>query len=184
MKPVIDFYILKGSGNKDILGNTRARVCPKCSVKEYQEKDPRDKLLYNARQRANKDGKECTIKRDDIIISELCPILGIPLISREGKGRVLGKENPNSPELDRIDNSEGYVAGNICVISSKANVQKKDGNLNEFMAILAYLIESEIGTFKPDKNHVAYADRGIDQLIDCIIDYLDKHGTEDPPGEM
>lgn len=182
LKPVIDFYIFKGSGNKDIMGNTRARVCPKCSTIEYQEKDARDKLLYNARQRANKDGKECTIKRDDIILSELCPILGIPLISREGKGRVLGKENPNSPELDRIDNSKGYVAGNICVISSKANVQKKDGNLKEFMAILTYLIEAKRGTFKPGKNHIAYADRSIDQLIDCIVDYLEKYGVEDSSG--
>lgn len=183
LKPVIDFYILKGSGNKDILGNTRTRVCPKCNTKEYQEKDPRDKLLYNAKQRANQDGKECTIRRGDIIISKLCPILGIPLISKEGKGRLLGKENPNSPELDRIDNSEGYVARNICVISSKANVQKRDGNLNEFMAILGYLIESDFGIFKPGENHVPYANRRVDQLVDCIINYIERNEIGDSPEE-
>ena len=183
LKPVIDFYILKGSGNKDILGNTRTRACPKCNTKEYQEKDPRDKLLYNAKQRANKDGKECTISRDDIIISELCPILGIPLISKEGRGRPLGKENPNSPELDRIDNSEGYVAGNICVISSKANVQKKDGNLYEFMAIVGYLIESELGRFRPGENHIPYSNRSVDQLVDCVIDYIERQKTVDFTGE-
>jgi hypothetical protein len=183
LKPVIDFYILKGSGNKDILGNTRTRVCPKCNTKEYQEKDPRDKLLYNAKQRANQDGKECTIRKDDIIISKLCPILGIPLISKEGKGRLLGKENPNSPELDRIDNSEGYVARNICVISSKANVQKRDGNLNEFMAILGYLIESELGIFRPGENHVPYANRSFDQLVDCIINYIERNEIGDSPGK-
>lgn len=180
LKPVIDFYVLRGTGNKDILGNTRTRLCPECSNQEYREKDPRDKLLYNAKQRANKDGKQCTIKRDDIVISKLCPVLGIPLISGEGKGRVLGKENPNAPELDRINNSKGYIPSNICVISSKANVQKKDGGILEFIAILAYLIDSRLGRFRPEEvDHIPYARRNLDELIDIVVDYIREYGLSD-----
>jgi len=179
LQPITDFYVLKGSGNKDILGNTRNRSCRYCNTLEYREKDARDKLLYNARQRANKDGKECTISRRDIVISKICPVLGIPLVSSEGKGRIAGKENPNAPELDRINNKEGYTPGNICVISSKANVQKKDGNIKEFAAILAYLIQSNTGSFHPERDHTPYADRRIDELIDIIVDHINEHGLRD-----
>lgn len=177
--PVIDFYILKGTGNKDILGNTRSRLCPKCNTQAYIDKDARDKLLYNARQRANKDGKECTIQRDDIILPNACPVLGIDLLTGEGKGKATTDKNPNAPELDRIDNSKGYVPGNICVMSSRANVQKKDGSIIEFLSLLAYIIDAKLGRLHLDDDHIPYAERGIEELAGKIITYIRDYGMDD-----
>ena len=45
----------------------------------------------------------------------------------------------NSPSLDRIDNSKGYVPGNIAVISMRANMIKNNASLVELKAIVAYI---------------------------------------------
>jgi hypothetical protein len=70
---------------------------------------------------------------DDIIIPKTCPILGIPLKS--------GKKNhlPSSPSLDRIVPNLGYVRGNICVISYKANQMKSDLTKEIILKILEYI---------------------------------------------
>jgi hypothetical protein len=53
----------------------------------------------------------------------ICPILGIPII-KDIKKEQKEVPNPNSPSIDRIDNSKGYVKGNVRVISHKANTMK------------------------------------------------------------
>jgi hypothetical protein len=52
-----------------------------------------------------------------------CPILGIPL--KFHRGQALD----DSPSVDRIDSSRGYVADNVQIISFKANRAKN--NLTE-----------------------------------------------------
>ena len=37
----------------------------------------------------------------------------------------------NSPALDRIDNTKGYIRGNVWVISHRANQMKVDANIEE-----------------------------------------------------
>jgi len=51
-----------------------------------------------------------------------CPILGIPLERR------VGHPGPQrqSPSLDRLEPSKGYVPGNVAVISYKANLLKNN----------------------------------------------------------
>ena len=86
-------------------------------------------LLSSAKWRAKKAGLEFTITRSDICIPVLCPLLCIPIFV--GKG----KPGPNSPTLDRIDSSEGYVSGNVWVISAKANRIKSDATAEEIMLL-------------------------------------------------
>lgn len=87
------------------------------------------------RQRAKKSGIECTIDADYLksIWNDVCPILGIPLIVSKGK------QNDNSPSVDRIDPSKGYVPGNVVVISSRANTIKSYGTLEEHRRIVNFL---------------------------------------------
>jgi len=59
-----------------------------------------------------------------------CPMLGIPIDYFAKEGRVEG-----SPSFDRIDNSKGYVKGNIQIISWRANRIKNDGTAAEHRAI-------------------------------------------------
>lgn len=101
--------------------------------RKVQEKDPRYIIYYRAKDRAKEKGFDFTITIDDIVIPEVCPILGIPLVL--GKGKV----GDNSYSLDRIDSAKGYVKGNVRVISYKANVIKSNGTAEEHRRIAEYI---------------------------------------------
>lgn len=141
IKPIKDFSLAtKARGNRiDILGNGHISQCRSCQNDRYINIDPRKKMLYAARQRARKNGIECTITVDDIVIPEICPVLGIPLFSTLGKGQQPPTLLSNSPSLDRWDNTKGYIPENIRVISMRANDLKSDATLEEMEAVVAYM---------------------------------------------
>lgn len=92
-------------------------------------------LVQNARNRAKRNGIEFTITYKDFMAITHCPLLGILLdFATEGKG---GKDN--SPSIDRIDPSKGYVPGNVWVISYRANRIKSDSTIEELEMILSNL---------------------------------------------
>lgn len=95
-------------------------LCPLCNTTRVKENSPEAKMLTAAKGRARLAQMECTIELADIVIPELCPIMGYPLQRHVGTsgGR------PNSPSLDRIDNTKGYTPDNIQVISHLANQMK------------------------------------------------------------
>lgn len=98
-------------------------------------KHPITYMLYNSRSKAKRRGIEFTLTREDIQIPAMCPVLGVPL--KIGDGCV----QPNSPTIDRIDSSKGYVRGNVQIISHRANTMKNDATLNELRALVRYLEE-------------------------------------------
>jgi len=61
----------------------------------------------------------------DIHIPEFCPVMGFPL--KRGVGKICGV----SPVLDRWDPVKGYVKNNVWVISSIANLWKRDFTLSQ-----------------------------------------------------
>jgi len=63
------------------------------------------------------------------MIPDVCPILLVPL-EKYNKNRA--------PSLDRIDNSKGYIKGNVRVISNRANIMKGDMSLEDIERLLAY----------------------------------------------
>lgn len=71
------------------------------------------------------------------MIPAFCPVLGLPLYRNTG-GAAQG---PNSPSLDRIDASLGYVRGNVAVISAKANAIKSNATPEELLRVAAYFQE-------------------------------------------
>lgn len=99
--------------------------------KAYDKNRRRERLLGEARKRAREKGIAITITVDDIVIPQKCPALGIPL-AFDGK-------RENWPSLDRLDNSLGYVPGNVFVISCRANKIKNDATLAEIEAIARYM---------------------------------------------
>lgn len=88
--------------------------------------------LNGARQRARRLGLPFDLTIADIVIPEVCPIFGTPL-------QIRAEDRNNSPALDRVDNSKGYVRGNVCVISSRANMAKRDLTIEEVRKLLAYM---------------------------------------------
>jgi hypothetical protein len=103
------------------------------SHKRWILKYPDKHLLSRAKIRAKKKGIPFDLEVSDIIVPFLCPVLGIEL------NIGMPVMHPQSPTVDRIDNSKGYIKGNIAVISWRANKLKSDGNLEEFRLILDYM---------------------------------------------
>lgn len=98
--------------------------------KQWLKKDRLRKPAYyiyrSAKNRAKARGMEFSISRDDVVIPDFCPVLGIPIVIETAR-----PPKDNSPSLDRIDNSLGYVPGNVRVISYRANAIKRDMTLAE-----------------------------------------------------
>jgi len=90
-------------------------------------------LFLQARFRAKKRGLQFTMTMDDVRIPEMCPVLGIPLFVGQGK------RGPNSPSIDRIDPTKGYITGNVMVISWRANDLKADATVDEIRALAKFM---------------------------------------------
>lgn len=103
---------------------------------ERRRKKPERDLLWRSRSNAKTKGLEHTLTIDDIVIPEICPVLGIPLVPNVGKG---GKRSYNAPSVDRIDCSKGYTKDNIRVISWRANDLIANGTLEEFRKVVSFL---------------------------------------------
>lgn len=90
--------------------------------------DPASAILWRSRGNAKVRGISNTLKLKDIPdIPEFCPVF--PWIRLEY--RVGSKRSDNSPSLDRIDNTRGYEAGNVRIVSHRANNLKSDATLQE-----------------------------------------------------
>jgi len=96
-------------------------------------------LLKCSKAGAKRDGREHTITLADIVIPEFCPVYGLRLDC------AAPARAPNLPSLDRVDNTKGYVPGNVRVISWKANCDKSDLSQDEILALAAY-VQSHRGT--------------------------------------
>ena len=88
-------------------------------------------MLYNAKKRAKKNNWEFNLTKNDIVIPEKCPVLGEKLI-REARNWMM-------PSLDRVDNTKGYIKGNVRVISRKANTLKSNLTLDDMDKIYSYI---------------------------------------------
>lgn len=109
----------------------RSREQDRRSYEKTRQHNRVSRLLAAAKERAKQKGLEFDITHSDIIIPDYCPVLGIKL--ERGNGRT-------RPELDRRDNSRGYVKGNVFVISGRANRIKADASVEELQALLRYMV--------------------------------------------
>lgn len=100
--------------------------------KEDRRANPARALHRSCRKRAQKTGIDFDIDVSDIVIPERCPILEEPLI-------YCGPDRLYWPTVDRVDNTKGYVKGNVRVISFKANMMKCDMLIWQVENLLAYM---------------------------------------------
>lgn len=112
--------------NKDKLGQQSA-------IYRANERlaNPRGIMLRTSKHRAKKLGIDFNLTTDDICIPMCCPVLGIPLTKSDKAGG-----SPDSPSIDRIDNTRGYVKGNVRVISNRANKLKSNATVRELELVL------------------------------------------------
>jgi hypothetical protein len=97
------------------------------------------KLFESARRRAREHGLPFEISKEDVIIPEFCPVLGVKLVPGNRKG-----PRPDAPSLDRIVPSKGYVPGNVQVISYKANTMKQNATPEELEAFARWVLGSGV----------------------------------------
>ena len=102
-------------------------LCPSCNSSRVKAQPSEKKMLRRAKARAKKNAIVFSIQLEDVHIPVTCPILDIPLV--EHKGSSGGRDN--SPSLDRIDNTQGYIQGNVWVISQLANKMKSNASDEE-----------------------------------------------------
>lgn len=129
--------------NKDRLAAHRKEYSSREDVKARRNKQQLKwraenldwELWHKAKKRSEKSGVPFDIERSDIIIPDKCPVLDIPLFITKGS---IGD---NSPTVDRIKPEDGYVKGNIAVISARANRIKCNASLEEFELIYNWLKE-------------------------------------------
>lgn len=110
---------------------------------QYRLSRPAQNMYYRAKSRAKLSGMQFNITLDDIEVPRFCPILGIALSVAPGRRGNL--ERGNSPSIDRIDNSKGYIKGNVIVISYRANCIKRDASLLELQRIADFYTKLEAG---------------------------------------
>ncbi len=100
---------------------------------EWKRINPERRLWQGAKRRAMEKGIEFNIPWTEVVIPELCPILNIPIQMENN----CVKEG--SPSIDRIDNSKGYVVGNVRVISHRANALKSNLSLEQAERLVEYM---------------------------------------------
>lgn len=104
-------------------------------TKSEKYDDPEYYIWHRIRGKANQFKLDFDILPEDIHIPEVCPVLGIPL--RFSKSRTA-----NTPSIDRIDNTKGYIKGNVAIISDKANRMKQNNSLETLRSIIKYIEEN------------------------------------------
>lgn len=101
-------------------------------------------ILHRTKARAKEKGFEFNIDEDDIVIPEICPILEIPIVVGT-KG-----EYEYSPSIDRIDNSKGYIKGNVQIISKKANSMKNSATSAELLTFCKNILRYSLNSIKEE----------------------------------
>lgn len=100
--------------------------------KRFAIRNPEKAMLNTSRQNARKKRQEHSITLKDIVIPDKCPVFNVPF--------ERGTERTAS--IDRIDNSKGYVPGNIQIISKRANMMKYDANIPELLMFAEWIIKT------------------------------------------
>ena len=130
---------IKQSGDKYNEAHPERRLeIGRKSQKNRKQRNYESVMLGQAKGRAKRAGLEFNIDITDIIIPEFCPVFSSIALCKTN-----AKSFHNSPSLDRLIPSLGYVKGNVRVISHKANAMKQNATWQEIMK-LAEWVKSEV----------------------------------------
>lgn len=105
--------------------------------KNYYDNNKEKELYRSARYRAAKQGIKFNITVKDVlkVMTDVCPVFGVKLIKNNHSRKI----RSDSPSIDRIDPNKGYVKGNICIISYRANQIKSNGTIEEHEKVIEYM---------------------------------------------
>jgi hypothetical protein len=107
------------------------RVALLAKQNALREENPARRLFNSAKCRAKRGGLEFSISHSDIVVPSHCHVLGIKLFTTPG----LRGPRDNTPSVERIDPTKGYVSGNVMVVSMRANQIKNNASVVELRRI-------------------------------------------------
>lgn len=124
-------------GCEEQVSHHKARFCKECiwlvgPTKQFSS------ALSNMVDRPISRGKyEVSVTSQDVLAiwpkDNCCPVMGT--VFRQGEPRT------DSPSLDRIDSSLGYVPGNIQVISDLANKMKQNASEEQMVKFAEWVLQ-------------------------------------------
>lgn len=127
-------YYLKNKDKWKIYSGDTAKM--NATKLQWRKGNPEKALLAGVKSRCKQFGIYYDIDVSDIQIPEKCPYLGVTLEMSHGKGKL-----PNSPSLDRIDPTKGYIKGNVQVISDLANRMKQNATVEQLVIFAHSILE-------------------------------------------
>jgi hypothetical protein len=137
--------------------------------KERRDENPARYLWRLARKRAKRLNIRFAITEKDIEVPGLCPVFNTPL-----KFGVALACN-DSPSIDRFKPELGYVPGNICVISYRANELKRNCTVDELQKLIQWMLSLKM----PGESVVrAGRRRGSGSGHIYKPKYIDRHGVK------
>jgi|DEB0MinimDraft_6_1074348.scaffolds.fasta_scaffold47078_2 hypothetical protein len=101
----------------------------------WRKNNPIKHMVIRARCRARDKGIEFSITHEDVEKLTHCPVFGTEL-NYEPQPSAFSH---NAASLDRIDNSKGYVPGNVTIMSLRANTLKRDASVEEIEKLLEWM---------------------------------------------
>lgn len=105
-------------------------------AREFRKNNPELAMFVSAKSRAKRLGLQFDIELSDVVMPERCPVFGIPLYYSKDH------QTNNSPSIDRLDTTKGYVKGNIAVISMRANRIKSDMNPKDLLKFAFWIYKN------------------------------------------
>lgn len=107
---------------------------------DYANIETKQKFLYNKIKinnygRRGRNGITINIRPEDIIINDYCPFMNEKITYKHTH-----KITSNGYSIDRIDNSKGYIKGNVWVISKLANAIKNSSLPEELKTFCTNII--------------------------------------------
>jgi hypothetical protein len=108
----------------------------KARKKKWTEENPLLNIWFRLKDRAIRKKLDFDLDVSDLTMPEVCPILGLSLEKGE-KGK-----QANSPSVDRIDNTIGYIKGTIQIISDLANSMKRDATPEQLIMFADWIYKT------------------------------------------
>jgi hypothetical protein len=109
------------------------RATSRLASSEWKKRNPEMVLWKSAKYRARDKELAFEIEVSDILIPDVCPILGV-----EFQPGTL-----NAPTLDRKIPSQGYTKDNIWVISKRANMMKCDASQEQLLKFSQWVLREQ-----------------------------------------
>jgi hypothetical protein len=113
---------------------SHCKDCMRTAANRYNDEQPARRMLTRAKRRAKDCGMAFDLVDADILpLPTHCPVFGLELQA------AAVPRDFRAYSLDRVDNTKGYVRGNVAVISYLANRLKNDGTAEEHEQIAAWM---------------------------------------------